>query len=115
MLSVLSSYIPYIPPTEIDGVYGAATRAAVLAAQRQFRLPETGVVDANTWNEIYDQYSGIENTTLRSGETFPNASNSSARTNNRTNYAQTTTQTHQISKLLMLLELKLKRATLILV
>ena len=43
----------------------------MLAAQRQFRLPETGVVDPNTWDEIYDQYSGIENTTLRSGETFP--------------------------------------------
>ena len=24
-----------------------------------------------TWNAIYDQYSGIENTTLRSSETFP--------------------------------------------
>ena len=73
MLSVLSTYIPYIPPVTVDGVYGSATRAAVLAAQRQFQLPETGVVDANTWDEIYDQYSGIENTTLRSGETFPQA------------------------------------------
>ncbi len=73
MLSVLSTYIPYIPPVTVDGVYGSATRAAVLATQRQFRLPETGVVDANTWDEIYDQYSGIENTTLRSGEAFPQA------------------------------------------
>ena len=93
MLSVLSAYIPSIPPLNIDGIYGPATRAAVLAAQRRFGLPETGTVGAQTWNEIYDQYSGIENTTLRSGETFPNATNSSARTNNRTNYSQTTTQT----------------------
>lgn len=71
MLSVLSSYIPGIPPVTIDGIYGSATRAAVLAAQRRFRLPETGTVGTQTWNEIYDQYSGIENTTLRSGETFP--------------------------------------------
>ena len=71
MLSVLSSYIPNIPPVAIDGIYGTATRAAVLAAQRRFRLPETGVVDAETWNEIYDQFSGIENTTLRNTETFP--------------------------------------------
>ena len=71
MLSVLSEYIPEIPSVTIDGVYGSATRAAVLAAQRRFRLPETGTVGTQTWNEIYDQYSGIENTVLRSGETFP--------------------------------------------
>lgn len=71
MLSVLSNFIPEIPPVTIDGIYGNATRAAVLASQRRFRLPETGIVDAPTWNEIYDQYSGIENTVLRSGEIFP--------------------------------------------
>ena len=71
MLSVLSEYIPGIPPVTVDGIYGSATRAAVLAAQRRFRLPETGTVGTQTWNEIYEQYSGIENTSLRSGETFP--------------------------------------------
>lgn len=100
MLSILSVYIPYIPPVEIDGIYGPATRAAVLAAQRQFRLPETGVVDANTWDEIYDQYSGIENTTLRSGETFPQAqpgtipaANIGRSRNNGGGYNRTTTLT----------------------
>lgn len=93
MLSVLSSHIPSIPPLTIDGIYGQGTRAAVLAAQRRFGLPETGTVGAQTWDEIYDQYSGIENTTLRSGETFPgqsvgrNGNNGSA----RVNYARTTT------------------------
>ncbi len=71
MLSILASYISYIPSITIDGTYGPATRSAVLAAQRLFGLPETGVVDARTWDEIYDQYSGIESTSLRSGETFP--------------------------------------------
>ena len=78
MLSVLSAYIAEIPPLNIDGIFGSATRAAVLAAQRRFRLPETGVVDAQTWDEIYDQFSGIENTTLRSGETFPRATDTTA-------------------------------------
>lgn len=78
MLSVLAAYISEIPPINIDGIFGSATRAAVLAAQRRFRLPETGVVDARTWDEIYDQFSGIENTTLRSGETFPRASDATA-------------------------------------
>ena len=71
MLSVLSSYISSIPPVTVDGIYGSATRAAVLAVQRRFRLPETGTVGAQTWDAIYDQFSGIENTTLRSTETFP--------------------------------------------
>ena len=72
MLSTLSNFIREIPPVAVDGIYGNATRAAVLAAQRRFRLPETGVVDAATWDEIYDQYSGIENTALRNRENFPN-------------------------------------------
>ena len=109
MLSVLSAYIPEIPPLNVDGIFGPGTRAAVLAAQRRFRLPETGVVDNQVWDEIYDQYSGIENTTLRSGETFPGSSEAATtngvravgnfRRNNgsspapRTNYARTTTIT----------------------
>lgn len=97
MLSVLSSYIPSIPPLAVDGIYGQATRAAVLAAQRRFGLPETGTVGEATWDEIYDQYSGIENTTLRSRETFPlngNNRNSNGRNSNqRAGYSRTTTQT----------------------
>ena len=75
MLAIMAQFIPEIPPIAVDGIFGTATRAAVLAAQRRFRLPETGIVDAETWNEIYDQYSGIENTQLRSGERFPQNQN----------------------------------------
>jgi peptidoglycan hydrolase-like protein with peptidoglycan-binding domain len=78
MLSVLSSYISEIPPLTIDGIFGQRTRAAVLAAQRRFQLPETGVVDAQTWDEIYDQFSGIENTSFRNNEIFPNPTTVSA-------------------------------------
>lgn len=91
MLSVLSAHIPSIPPLNIDGIYGQATRAAVLAAQRRFGLPETGTVGAQTWDEIYDQYSGIETTTLRSGENFPAAN--TLGNSSRVNYARTTTMT----------------------
>lgn len=75
MLSVLSSYISEIPPLTIDGIFGSRTRAAVLAAQRRFRLPETGSVDEEIWDEIYDQFSGIENISLRNRETFPSGNN----------------------------------------
>ena len=71
MLSVLSEYIPRIPQVEVDGIFGPATRTAVLAAQGWFGLPQTGVVDEDTWDEIYDQFAGIENTSLRSEVTFP--------------------------------------------
>ena len=110
MLSVLSAYISEIPPLSQDGIYGPATRAAVLAAQRRFRLPETGVVDGITWDEIYDQFSGIENTTLRNRENFPAVSETAIPTSNvrtvgnfrkptspmpqpRSNYSRTTTLT----------------------
>lgn len=91
MLSVLSNYIQSIPPVTVDGIYGPQTRAAVLAAQRRFRLPETGSVGAQTWDEIYSQYSGIENTTLRSKESFP--SNQRRGNQQNTQYARTSTQT----------------------
>jgi len=77
MLSVLSEYIPEIPPLAVDGVYGTATRAAVLSAQRRFNLPETGSVDAQTWERIYDQFAGIENASLRNAEAFPPTGTSS--------------------------------------
>lgn len=71
MLSVLADYIPEIPDISIDGIFGPATRNAVIAAQRRFQLPQTGVVNAETWNEIYAQYSGIETTSWRDPEDFP--------------------------------------------
>ena len=77
-LSVLSSYISSIPPVTVDGIYGQGTRAAVLAFQRRYQLPETGTVGQTTWDTIYDQYSGIENTTLRSAEQFPSRQNGTA-------------------------------------
>jgi len=71
MLSVLAAYIPEIPRITVDGVFGSATRNAVVAAQRRFGLPQTGIVDPRTWDEIYDQFSGIETTSFRDPENFP--------------------------------------------
>ena len=93
MLSVLSAYIPEIPPISVDGTFGPATRSAVIAAQRWFELPETGSVDAATWDEIYDQFSGIENASLRNRETFPHTAVSAAQTTPRNRYSATSTMT----------------------
>ena len=98
MLSVLSAYISEIPPLQIDGIFGPATRNSVIAAQRYFGLPQTGVVNEATWDAIYDQFSGIENTSLRNGEVFPAMSVGAVtafatNNNNRTRYARSTTLT----------------------
>ena len=93
MLSVLSAYIPQIPPLAIDGIFGPRTREAVVAAQRLFGLPETGVVDNETWDEIYDQYSGIENVSFRDPEDFPYTQALINQTPPRNRYARTSTKT----------------------
>lgn len=92
MLSVLSAYIPSIPNVNIDGIYGPATRAAVIAAQGYFGLPLTGAADAATWEEIYDQFSGIETTSLRDAEVFPNPSRNQNTQRNRYSRTSTITQ-----------------------
>lgn len=93
MLSVLSAYIREIPPIEIDGIFGPATRNAVLAAQRRFELPQTGIVNSQTWDAIYDQFSGIETTSWRDPEKFPYTSALLGQTPPRGRYARTSTMT----------------------
>lgn len=93
MLSVLAAYIPQIPDLTIDGIFGNATRNAVLAAQRRFGLPQTGIVDYNTWDEIYDQFSGIETTTWRDPQDFPYTSAIINGTQPRARHSRTTTMT----------------------
>ncbi|MCI6956459.1 MAG: peptidoglycan-binding protein [Candidatus Faecousia sp.] len=93
MLSVLSAYIPEIPPLTVDGIFGSATENAVLAAQRRFGLPQTGVVNAETWDEIYDQFSGIETISWRNPESFPFTSALVGGNNPRNRYSRTSTMT----------------------
>ena len=71
MLQVLSAYIPEIPEVAVDGVFGPATRNAVIAAQQRFGLPQTGIVNFDTWENIYGQFSGIETTAWRDPSDFP--------------------------------------------
>ena len=92
-LSILSEFVPEIPTVTIDGIYGPDTKNAVIAAQRWFGLPQTGEVDDETWDEIYDQFSGIENIALRSSETFPYDRINASQTNPRQRYSRSGTIT----------------------
>ena len=91
MLSVLAAYIPQIPDVAVDGIFGPATREAVLAVQQWLGLPQTGIVNNETWDEIYDQFSGIENTSLRDPENFPYTGAIIGQNTPRTRYSKTGT------------------------
>ena len=93
MLNTLSAYIPEIPSVTIDGIFGTNTRNAVIAAQRRFGLPQTGVVNNQTWDEIYDQFSGIETTSWRDPENFPYTQALITGTQPRARYSRTSTMT----------------------
>ena len=93
MLRVLAAYISQIPSVAVDGIYGNASRSAVLAAQGYFSLPQTGTVDLTTWNEIYDQFAGIENASFRDLERFPYTSAVIGNTLPRNWYARSSTMT----------------------
>ena len=89
MLQVLSAYIPEIPEVAVDGIFGPATRNAVIAAQQRFGLPQTGIVNFDTWENIYGQFSGIETTVWRDPSDFPYTQAVITGTPPRTRYSRT--------------------------
>lgn len=60
-LSVISQVNPAFPMLRIDGDFGADTKNAVIAAQRNLGLEPTGLVDLTTWLDIYDEYLAAAN------------------------------------------------------
>ena len=62
LLSVVSEFYSNVPPVAVDGIYGPATRQAVLAVQQMAGLPQDGVVGEQTWQALYRLYAGIADT-----------------------------------------------------
>lgn len=58
-LAVIGAYYAAIQPVEITGYFGAQTETSVKSLQQVFGLPQTGIVDRNTWYAMYDAYAGI--------------------------------------------------------
>ena len=60
-LNRISRNFPAIPKiSEVDGVYGTETEAAVTSFQDIFDLPQTGVVDKTTWYKIAYIYVSVK-------------------------------------------------------
>lgn len=57
-LRIVGLFNPDIPIIEVTGTYDEATAEAVRAFQEQYGLPQTGVMDAETWYTLFDVYTG---------------------------------------------------------
>lgn len=71
MLRVVSDYISTVPAVAIDGIFGPATQAAVIAYQRYAGLTPDGIVGTNTWQSLYNQVSGILSSAETAGLQYP--------------------------------------------
>jgi peptidoglycan hydrolase-like protein with peptidoglycan-binding domain len=58
-LAVIGAYYENVIPTPVTGYFGKITEDAVKSFQRVFGLPETGIADLETWNDLYRAYAGI--------------------------------------------------------
>ena len=58
-LRFISEFNPRVEAPAIDGVFGTETENAVRSFQREYGLPETGVVNTQTWEAIYSAYRGM--------------------------------------------------------
>lgn len=58
-LNVLSAYYASIPTVDIDGVLGPKTRSSLIEFQKTFDLPQTGIIDEQTYSTMYNAALGI--------------------------------------------------------
>ncbi len=58
-LNTIAQVYTAIPMEPVTGYYDEATKEAVRAFQRVFKLPQTGIVDYVTWYKIQEVYVGV--------------------------------------------------------
>lgn len=58
-LAVIGAYYEAVMPVEVTGYFGEQTERSVKSFQRVFGLPQTGVVDRATRNDLFRAYQGI--------------------------------------------------------
>jgi peptidoglycan hydrolase-like protein with peptidoglycan-binding domain len=75
ILSVISEFYPTVPDLTPEGIFGSETENAVISFQKTVGLTANGVVNAATWNALYNSYWGIRNNVsityiVQSGDTL---------------------------------------------
>ena len=73
VISVVSEFYTNIPRLAIDGIYGPATKNAVIALQRMSGLPQDGIMGPATWQALYQLYAGIVDTVENDTNVIPPA------------------------------------------
>ena len=68
-LNQISKYYD-IPSVVADGVFGNATKEAVIAFQRLFGLSQDGIIGQSTWNKIVEVYNGLKKSKTANNITF---------------------------------------------
>lgn len=59
-LAVIGAYYAAVEPVDITGYFGEQTERSVKSFQQVYGLPQTGIVDRQTWEDIYRAYDGIQ-------------------------------------------------------
>lgn len=60
LLNVIAAYNSAVPTVEVDGIFGAATQAAVRAFQSEYGLEADGIVGPLTWEALNARYGEAE-------------------------------------------------------
>ncbi len=55
-LDYISTFVPTVLGTEVDGVFGPSTEESVISFQKTYGLTENGIVDRLVWETIQDTY-----------------------------------------------------------
>ncbi|MEA4965720.1 MAG: peptidoglycan-binding protein [Oscillospiraceae bacterium] len=71
MLSVISEFTYCVPALQVTGGFDLSTKEAVSDFQKFSHLPATGVVDAKSWDAIYNRFAGIKNVVLSPTASYP--------------------------------------------
>ena len=58
-LAVVGAYYNSVIPIRITGNFDADTAASLRSFQQTYGLPQTGIADRRTWNDLYRAYQGI--------------------------------------------------------
>jgi peptidoglycan hydrolase-like protein with peptidoglycan-binding domain len=70
-LNIVSAYYPTVPAVDINGIFNDQTRAAIIEFEKTMNLPQTGLIDEETYNALNSTVLSILNTSPPSSIYLP--------------------------------------------